>query len=151
MHGECTFEWLEGRRFVIQRWQYDHPELPDAIAIIGVTNGQLAILSRAPRAHAGSPTLPLVSSTGRERHGCWWVGPRGPTYRRSLYPRRSLAAGEAAVLLATTGRPAGGAAPHYRAKIVGRSHDAPRARGDACRHRCCLAFRLCALWTISTR
>jgi hypothetical protein len=38
---KTTFEWLDGRRFLIQRSHYDHPEIPDAIAIIGVTDGQL--------------------------------------------------------------------------------------------------------------
>jgi hypothetical protein len=33
--AETTFEWLEGRRFLIQRWQVDHPEAPDGIAVIG--------------------------------------------------------------------------------------------------------------------
>jgi hypothetical protein len=43
VRGEATFEWLEGHRFVIQRSHYDHPEIPDAIAIIGVTDGQLSM------------------------------------------------------------------------------------------------------------
>ena len=30
-----TFEWLSGGRFLVQRWQVDHPEAPDGIAIIG--------------------------------------------------------------------------------------------------------------------
>ena len=34
---------LEGRRFVIQRSHYDHPEIPDAIAITGVIDGQLSM------------------------------------------------------------------------------------------------------------
>ena len=34
-HGLTTFEWLSGRRFLVQRWQVDHPEAPDGIAIIG--------------------------------------------------------------------------------------------------------------------
>jgi len=31
----ATFEWLEGRTFLIQRWTVDLPEAPDGIAIIG--------------------------------------------------------------------------------------------------------------------
>lgn len=31
-----SFEWLPGRRFLIQRWQVDHPQAPDGIAIIGL-------------------------------------------------------------------------------------------------------------------
>ena len=33
--GQATFEWLEDQRFLIQRSHYDHPEIPDAIAISG--------------------------------------------------------------------------------------------------------------------
>jgi hypothetical protein len=33
--GRVTFEWLEGRRFLIERWRVDLPEAPDGIAIIG--------------------------------------------------------------------------------------------------------------------
>src|SRR5437588_6421817 len=43
IRGETTFEWLEGDRFLIQRSHYDHPEIPDAIAIIGVTDEQLSL------------------------------------------------------------------------------------------------------------
>jgi hypothetical protein len=43
VRGESAFEWLEGRRFVIQRSHYDHPEIPDAIAIVGITDGQLSM------------------------------------------------------------------------------------------------------------
>jgi hypothetical protein len=34
--ARTTFEWLAGRRFLIQRWEVDHPDAPDGIAIIGV-------------------------------------------------------------------------------------------------------------------
>jgi hypothetical protein len=43
IRGETTFEWLDGQRFLIQRSHYDHPEIPDAIAIIGVTGEQLSM------------------------------------------------------------------------------------------------------------
>lgn len=33
--AETTFEWLEERKFLIQRWHVDHPDAPDGIAIIG--------------------------------------------------------------------------------------------------------------------
>jgi nitroimidazol reductase NimA-like FMN-containing flavoprotein (pyridoxamine 5'-phosphate oxidase superfamily) len=41
--GQAAFEWLDGRQFLNLRWHYDHPEIPDAIAIIGVTDGQLSM------------------------------------------------------------------------------------------------------------
>jgi hypothetical protein len=33
--ARVSFEWLEGERFLIQRWSVDLPEAPDGIAIIG--------------------------------------------------------------------------------------------------------------------
>jgi hypothetical protein len=43
IHGTSAFEWLDGRRFVIWRSNCEHPEIPDAITIIGVTNGELSM------------------------------------------------------------------------------------------------------------
>jgi hypothetical protein len=40
IRGRSTFEWLDGRRFLIWRSHYDHPEIPDAIAIIGLIDGE---------------------------------------------------------------------------------------------------------------
>jgi hypothetical protein len=37
--GSSHFEWLEGERFLIFRSHYDHPDIPDAISIIGDTDG----------------------------------------------------------------------------------------------------------------
>jgi len=34
--GQATFEWLEDQRYLIQRSRYDHPEIPDAIAVTGI-------------------------------------------------------------------------------------------------------------------
>jgi hypothetical protein len=33
--GRVTFEWMAGERFLIERWEVDHPEAPDGVAIIG--------------------------------------------------------------------------------------------------------------------
>ena len=33
--ARTTFEWLTGKRFLVQRWEVDHPDAPDGIAIIG--------------------------------------------------------------------------------------------------------------------
>jgi hypothetical protein len=43
IRGEATFEWLDGERFLIMRSRYDHPEIPDAIAVMGVIEGQLSM------------------------------------------------------------------------------------------------------------
>jgi hypothetical protein len=37
--GSSTFEWLDGERFVIFRSHYEHPDFPDAVSIIGDTEG----------------------------------------------------------------------------------------------------------------
>ena len=37
--GSSTFEWLDGERFVIFRSHYEHPDIPDAVSIIGDTDG----------------------------------------------------------------------------------------------------------------
>ena len=34
-HAVTTFDWLAGRRFLIQRWEVDHPDAPDGLAVIG--------------------------------------------------------------------------------------------------------------------
>ncbi len=43
IRGSATFEWLDGRQFVIQHTHYDHPQIPDAVTIIGVTDGRLTM------------------------------------------------------------------------------------------------------------
>ncbi len=35
IRGRATFEWLNGEQFLIWRMHYDHPAIPDSIAIIG--------------------------------------------------------------------------------------------------------------------
>jgi hypothetical protein len=43
IRGTSAFEWLDGQTFVIWRSHYDHPRIPNAITIIGVTNGRLSM------------------------------------------------------------------------------------------------------------
>jgi ketosteroid isomerase-like protein len=38
--GRMSFEWLEGKTFLIQRWHIDLPEAPDGIAIIGLAGDE---------------------------------------------------------------------------------------------------------------
>jgi hypothetical protein len=33
--GRVTFEWMAGKKFLVQRWEVPHPEAPDGMAIIG--------------------------------------------------------------------------------------------------------------------
>jgi len=34
--ASTSFEWLAGARFLVQRWEVDHADAPDGIAIIGL-------------------------------------------------------------------------------------------------------------------
>ena len=47
--GQATFEWLEDQRFLIQRSHYDHPAIPDAIAVTGIIDGKPSMHSFDPR------------------------------------------------------------------------------------------------------
>jgi hypothetical protein len=38
--GQSTFEWLEDQQFLIQRSHYDHPEIPDAVTVTGIVDGE---------------------------------------------------------------------------------------------------------------
>jgi hypothetical protein len=38
--GEAVFEWLDDQQFLVQRSHFDHPEIPDALAVIGVVDGK---------------------------------------------------------------------------------------------------------------
>jgi hypothetical protein len=37
VHGTAVIEWLEGERFLIHRARTDHPDFPDSISIVGIT------------------------------------------------------------------------------------------------------------------
>lgn len=43
IRGEMTFEWLDGHRLLIQRSRYDHPDIPDAIALVGVIDDEMSM------------------------------------------------------------------------------------------------------------
>src|SRR5437899_10585444 len=34
--ARTSFEWLPGKQFLVQRWEVEHPDAPDCIAIIGL-------------------------------------------------------------------------------------------------------------------
>jgi hypothetical protein len=42
--ARTTFEWLPGRRFLIQQWEVEHPDAPDGIAIIGFDADKATLL-----------------------------------------------------------------------------------------------------------
>ena len=39
IRGSSEIQWLTGERFLVFRSSYDHPDIPDAISIIGDTEG----------------------------------------------------------------------------------------------------------------
>lgn len=39
--GQATFEWLDRHTFLIWRSHHDHPQIPDAISVIGSIDDQL--------------------------------------------------------------------------------------------------------------
>ena len=43
IHGRAVFEWLAGERFLVWRSHYEHPDVPDALAVIGDIDGRLAM------------------------------------------------------------------------------------------------------------
>jgi hypothetical protein len=47
--GQATFEWFEDQRFLIQRSHYDHPQIPDAIAVTGIIDGKPSMHYFDPR------------------------------------------------------------------------------------------------------
>ena len=47
--GQAMFEWLQDQRFLIQRSHYDHPEIPDAIAVTGIIDGKPSMHYFDPR------------------------------------------------------------------------------------------------------
>ena len=40
VEGRATFEWLEGRKFLIGRSRNDHPDFPDSLAVFGAPEGE---------------------------------------------------------------------------------------------------------------
>ena len=43
IRGRATFEWLDGGKFMIWRSHYEHPDIPDAVSVIGAADGRLAM------------------------------------------------------------------------------------------------------------
>jgi hypothetical protein len=38
--GRCTFAWMPGGKFLVQRWEVPVPEAPDGLAVIGWDEGR---------------------------------------------------------------------------------------------------------------
>ncbi|MGB0092507.1 MAG: hypothetical protein WBP81_08235 [Solirubrobacteraceae bacterium] len=74
--GESMFEWLEDQRFLIQRSHYDHPEIPDAIAVIGIVDGEPSMHYFDPRGVHRVFAIEITSHTWR-----FWNAARGFSQR----------------------------------------------------------------------
>ena len=49
IRGLTVFEWLEDQLFLVQRTHYDHPEIPDAVMVTGIVDGEPAMHYFDPR------------------------------------------------------------------------------------------------------
>jgi len=65
VRGQATFEWLEDQRFLIQRSHYDHPQIPDAIAVIGIIDGEPSMRYFDPRGVHRVFAVDLTADTWR--------------------------------------------------------------------------------------
>jgi hypothetical protein len=63
--GQATFEWLEDQRFLIQRSHYDHPEIPDAIAVTGIIDGKPSMHYFDPRGVHRAFAVDITADTWR--------------------------------------------------------------------------------------
>ena len=63
--GQATFEWLEDQRFLIQRSRYDHPEIPDAIAVSGIIDGKPSMHYFDPRGVHRVFAVDIIADTWR--------------------------------------------------------------------------------------
>jgi hypothetical protein len=57
VHGTVIVEWLEGKRFLLHRANSDHPDFPDSISIIGMTDSDRVDPSQGGLAAAGDSEL----------------------------------------------------------------------------------------------
>ena len=63
--GRVTFEWLEGRYFLTQRFVNEHPDAPSGIAIIG-PSGELDTFAQHYYDSRGVTRVYLMTLEGRE-------------------------------------------------------------------------------------
>jgi hypothetical protein len=63
--GQATFEWLEDQRFLIQRSHYDHPQIPDAIAVTGIIDDEPCMHYFDPRGVHRVFAVELTTNTWR--------------------------------------------------------------------------------------
>ena len=49
IRGLTAFEWLADQHFLLQRTHYEHPEMPDAVMVTGIVDGEPAMHYFDPR------------------------------------------------------------------------------------------------------
>ena len=64
IRGRATFEWLAGGLFLIWRAAYDHPDIPDCIAILGCDDAGSSVDARQA---SGGCSLHYFDSRGVAR------------------------------------------------------------------------------------
>ena len=65
IRGRATFEWLDGGKFLIWRAHYDHPDIPDAISVIGAADDRLAMRYFDARGVERTYTVDMTPGTWR--------------------------------------------------------------------------------------
>lgn len=80
LRGQTTFEWLEGKRFLIQRERIEHPDVPDSISIIGANIMGKRMFDQGERAWPEEAPFhtPVYVLTHEKREP--WVRPGGTTF-----------------------------------------------------------------------
>jgi hypothetical protein len=69
IHGHATFEWLGGGFFLIWRAGYDHPDIPDSVAILGCDD-ETPSESGCSMHYFDSRGIARIYSLGAD-HGVW--------------------------------------------------------------------------------
>lgn len=71
--GTATFEWLDEQRFLLVRWHFEHPKIPDALAVVGDLDG-------APAMHYFDVRgVHRVFEVGIDERG-WWYSNEAPGF-----------------------------------------------------------------------
>src|SRR4051795_11862399 len=78
--GEVSFEWIEERAFLVQRWRSDEPAAPDGIAVLGFD--EAARGARPPP--AGRPCSAWAGGRGVRAARCSCSAGSPRLYRTSL-------------------------------------------------------------------
>lgn len=90
IRGRASFEWLDGKMFLIWRATYEHPKIPDAISIIGATDAHDA---ESVGATSGDCEMRYFDSRGVARvyrvtaaPGTWTISRNDPGFeQRAVY------------------------------------------------------------------